>query len=162
MARNSTGRDTLKQARHDLTTASTTKQLRVAQAVVFPLDLGISLARTAELIGMTSGWVARSRIRYITLQRKGKTPDSRGGRRNSLLTPDEEKEFVRLGLLGIRNTWDTLVISLKKSLEQKVRRPVALSTVYNILNRVKKADPEQYRNWHSYEYYLAHRIRIPA
>jgi len=162
MARRPTGTVVLEQARLDLYAAKTVKQLRVAQAVVFPLDLGIDLARTSELIGMTPGWVARARVRYISLYTIGKKADTRGGRRNNLLTPDEEKEFVRNALLRHRYSWDTLAIGLKEALDKKLHRGVALSTAYNILDRVKRANPEEFKVWGSYDYYLEVRKLIPA
>lgn len=138
MARNPTGKDALNQARIDLLTAETAAELRVAQAVVFPLDLGISLTQTAELIGKTSGWVARARIHYIRQYENAELPNVRGGRRNNLLAPDEEIEFVKAALLEPRVKFLSDVKALKLALEKRVGRRVALSTAYNILNRVQE------------------------
>ncbi len=138
MARRSTGIEALEQARHDLHCATSVEQLRVAQSVILPLDLGISLARTANLIGVTPGWVARARIRYIHLYNYGEIADTRGGRRNNLLAPDEEIDFVEAALRGPgRNHWLSDVQALKSALETRVKRRIALSTAYNILNRVR-------------------------
>lgn len=136
MARNPTGNEALAQARSDLLTAETVAELRVAQAVVFPLDLGISLTRTAELIGKTPGWVARARISYISNHKNAELPGLRGGRRNNLLPPDEEIEFVKAALLEPRVQSISDVIALKFALEKRVGRRIALSTAYNILDRV--------------------------
>lgn len=136
MARKSTGHEALTQARSELLTAETVEQLRVAQAVVFPLDLGISLSRTAEMIGKTPGWVARARICYISNYKNAELPGLRGGRRNNLLPPDEEIEFVKAALLEPRARSVSDVNALKFALEKRVGRRIALSTAYNILDRV--------------------------
>jgi len=87
---------------------------------------------------MTPGWVARARIRYIYLHAKGKKADTRGGRRNNLLSLDEEKQLVQAALQRARSSWDSPMQTLKPLLDKKVGRIVALSTAYNILNRVRK------------------------
>lgn len=162
MGRLPSGSEALDQARLDLTNASSVHQLRAAQAVVFPLDLGLSLTATAKLIGMTPGWVARARVRYIQLHKNGKKPEIRGGRRNNLLTLDEEVEIVRAAISKQRNTWDSLVVTLRKELERRLQqrspqrspRTVALSTAYNILNRVRNNHPGEYDRWKYPCYYV--------
>lgn len=140
MARKPTGIEALEQARHDLLGATSVEQFRVAQAVILPLELGISLARTAELIGMTSGWVARARIRYIYLYNNAEIPAPRGGRRNNLLAPEEEIDFVEAALRGpTRDRSISDIQALKSALEKRLGHDrFALSTAYNILNRVKR------------------------
>ena len=139
MARKPTGIEALEQARHDLLGATSVEQFRVAQAVILPLELGISLARTAELIGMTPGWVARARIRYIYLYNNVELPAARGGRHNNLLAPDEEIDFVEAALRGpTRDRSISDIQALKSALEKRLRRHIALSTAYNILNRAKR------------------------
>jgi hypothetical protein len=150
MARNPTGYEALDAAKLDILNATTLKQLRIAQAVVLPLELRISLAQTAEMIGMTPGWVARARVRYIAKHSSLKVGDSRGGRRNFLATPDEEEKLVAEVLKNRRNYWRLPVHTLRDKLIAKVGREIAFSTTYNILNRVLKKHP----HWRSREHWM--------
>jgi hypothetical protein len=149
MARHPTGYEALEAAKSDILYATTLKQIRVAQAVVLPLELRISLAQTAEMIGMTPGWVARARVRYIAKNSGLKVLESRGGRRNFLATPDEEERIVADVMRNQRHTWKRPVHDLRDRLASKVGREIALSTAYNILNRVMASHP----NWKSWEYW---------
>ena len=94
MARKPTGTEALAQALLNLTTATTIEQFQLAQAVVMPLVLGLTLTETASIMGKTPGWVARARIGFIKKSSEKKAPKSQGGRRNSLLSFDEEIDFV--------------------------------------------------------------------
>ena len=149
MGRRPTGHQALSQARKDLASAKTVEQLRTAQAVVMPLDLGLSLHQTAELIGMSAAWVGRARIRYLKGNVPRGVPDKRGGARNNLLPQEEEKRLVEMAEL--RRHWRGTAKLLKKSVEQKLGRTVALSTIYNMLRRseyAKELDEQAHlREW---------------
>ena len=56
MARKAGGVEQLAEAREALRTAKTAAELRAAQAVVLPLELGLSLAQTAKAIGRSVGF----------------------------------------------------------------------------------------------------------
>jgi hypothetical protein len=150
MARHPTGYEALEAAKLDILNATTVKQMRVAQAVVLPLELRISLAQTAAMIGMTPGWVARTRVRYIAKHSCSHMLDSRGGRRNFLVTPDEEEKMVAEVLKNRRNYWRLPVHALRNKLNAKVGREIALSTTYNILNRVFS----KYPHWRSRQHWV--------
>lgn len=79
MARKPTGNEALEKAQQDLISATTINQLQVAQAVVMPLLLGLTLTETASVIGKTAGWVARSRISYIKKFSEAKVSEGRAG-----------------------------------------------------------------------------------
>ena len=57
--------EVLRSARQALSSARTAEQLRQAQAVVLPLDYGLSLADTAQVIGVSPGWACQLRRRFI-------------------------------------------------------------------------------------------------
>lgn len=52
MARMARGQEALAQARTAIAEAKTVEQLRQAQAVVLPLEHGLSLEATAQMIGL--------------------------------------------------------------------------------------------------------------
>ena len=53
--------EVLMNAREALSAARTVEQLRQAQAVVLPLDYGLSLTDTAQVIGVSAGWACQLR-----------------------------------------------------------------------------------------------------
>ena len=53
------------EARAAMRTAKTADELRAAQAVVLPLDYGLSLAQTARVIGRSVPWTCRLRNRFL-------------------------------------------------------------------------------------------------
>jgi len=67
MARKARGRDLLEQAKGLLSKAKTAEELRQAQAVVMPLEFGLSIEQTARAIGVSTGWACQLRIRLVDL-----------------------------------------------------------------------------------------------
>jgi transposase len=116
--------------------ARTADELRVALAVVIPLEHGLSLRQTGELIGRSEAWVARERRRYI----KGERPAARtrGGRRNQLMTADEETQIVRRGIMLSAYRWERARPKIREFIEEKVGRPIADSTLDSIIARVAR------------------------
>ena len=100
-----------------------------------PLELGITLAQTAAMIGMTPGWVARSRVRYIQKHSEQVELKPRGGRRNNLLSPKEELAMVNAAVKSLHPAFAPVVLRLKDAIQERIGRQIALSTAYNILNR---------------------------
>jgi hypothetical protein len=74
MARKARGRDLLEQAKGCLSKAKTVEELRQAQAVVMPLEFGLSIKQTAHAIGVSTGWACQLRNRFI---REGGIPKER-------------------------------------------------------------------------------------
>jgi hypothetical protein len=54
MARTASGSEHIHAARRLLKTARTADELRLAQAVLLPLELGLSIKQTAQVIGRSS------------------------------------------------------------------------------------------------------------
>ena len=66
MARLASGdSDILANARKAIASAQNLEQLRQAQSVVLPLAYGLSLAQTAQVIGVSPGGVCQLRRRFI-------------------------------------------------------------------------------------------------
>jgi hypothetical protein len=82
MGRKAKGREILEGAKAYLSRAKTAEALRQAQAVVFPLEYGMTMEQTAEAIGVSSGWACQLRNRFMkegSISETGKP--LRGGRR---------------------------------------------------------------------------------
>lgn len=136
MARPARGVNNLEWAREVLARAQSIEQLRQAQAVVLPLDYGLTLEQTARAIGRSVPWTCRLRNRFLAGEIVGDGQrQSRGGRRRENMTRAQEQELLA-PLLEQANGGGILVVSqLKGQLEAKLGRAMALSSVYNLLHR---------------------------
>ena len=87
MSRPASGDDeVLMVAREAIASARTVEQLRQAQAVVLPLDYAMSLADTAQVIGVSPGWACQLRRRFMQGQVAGApgAPTPGGRKRENL------------------------------------------------------------------------------
>jgi transposase len=152
MARVASGQSAVAQARKAIAQATTVEQLRQAQAVVFPLDHGLSLADTAKMIGLSVGWTCRLRNAFIRgdVVGDGSTP-ARGGRRHENFTPEREREVLQPFLERARSGGILVVPELKPLLEAELGREMALSSVYNLLHRHgwRKLAPDKHHPQHN-------------
>ena len=136
MARAAKGLESIEQARAAIAAATTVEQLRQAQALVLPLEHGLSLEATARMIGLSVGWTSRLRNAFLRgeVVGDGSTP-ARGGRHHANFTPEQERELLKPVLDRARTGGVLVVPDLKPILEAALGRPMALSTVYNLLHR---------------------------
>lgn len=127
----------VQRAREILANTDDLDQIRVAQAVILP-HLGLTLDQAAQVIGRDRYWVSRARNRFI----KGEAPQlSHGGRRNAYFNETQERALVgdvlahwHAATPGL--VWNTSIRAmLKDRLDKEVGRPVADSTVSDMLNR---------------------------
>ena len=124
------------EAKKAAASAKTANELRIALALLLPAECGLTLSQTADVLGRSVSWVARQRKLGVSGPR-ARLNTGRGGRRNALLTPDEEVELVKLAVVmsnrprggGIAKQLAALVHERKKV------RP-SPSTAYGILERV--------------------------
>jgi hypothetical protein len=65
MVRQVTGGEVLGRAKKLIVEATTVNELRQAQAVLLPLEFGLTLAQTAHAIGVSVGWACQLRRRFI-------------------------------------------------------------------------------------------------
>jgi hypothetical protein len=85
----------LELAREVLACAQTVEQLRQAQAVVLPLDYGLSLEQTAHAIGRSVGWTSCLRNRFLSGEIAGDGQrQARGGRWRQNMTPEQERDAL--------------------------------------------------------------------
>jgi hypothetical protein len=91
MVRIERGEEYVERAMRVIANAVTVEPLHQAQAVVLPLRFAMSLERTAEVTGLSVGWVNKQRNRFIQGKAVGDgTVHARGGRRRLNFTPEEE------------------------------------------------------------------------
>ncbi len=136
MARKPQGEDVLQQAKAVLSAAGTVQELRSAQALIFPLEFGFSLAQTARAIGVSKRWACTLRNRFSRVARGEEAPKGkRGGRKRQNLTPEEEARFLLPFLDRAKEGGVLVVSSIHQELENRLGRKVALSSVYNLLHR---------------------------
>ena len=107
-----------------------------AQAVVFPLEYGMTMEQTAEAIGVSPGWACQLRNRFIkegSISEAGKP--LRGGRRRENMSIEEERAFL-LPFFERAKTGGFLVVNdIKEAMDKRVGRHVALASAYNLLHR---------------------------
>jgi transposase len=137
MSRPSSGDDeVLTNAREAIATAQTVKQLRQAQAVVLPLDYGLSLADTAQVIGVSPGWACQLRRRFMHGQLAGAADaPTAGGRKHQNMSLQEEREFLAPFLEQAATGGVLVVGQVKAALDKRLGREVALASAYNLLHR---------------------------
>jgi hypothetical protein len=137
MSRPATGDDqVLMSAREAIASAQTVEQLRQAQAVVLPLDYAMSLADTAQVIGVSPGWACQLRRRFMQGKVAG-APDAPtpGGRKRQNMTVQEEREFLAPFLESAAVGGVLVVGEIKAALDKRLGREVALASAYNLLHR---------------------------
>ena len=136
MARIASGKEFLEQAKELLAHARTVDELRQAQAVVLPLELGLSMAQTATAIGVSAGWACQLRTRFI---RDGGTRDrgrpGRGGRRRENLSREAEVAFLAPFLKKASVGGILIVSDIKRALDAQLTRTTSLAATYNLLHR---------------------------
>lgn len=138
MARKARGRDLLEQAKGCLSKAKTAEDLRQAQAVVMPLEFGLSIEQTARAIGVSTGWACQLRNRFIreggiAIPREDKP--LRGGRRRENMSLEEEEAFLAPFFDKAKEGGILVVSEIKNALDQRLGRNVALASAYNLLHR---------------------------
>lgn len=136
MARRSGGKDLLNYAKAYLPKAKTAEELRQAQAVIFPLEFGMTIKQTAQAIGVSTGWASQLRNRFIREGGvQGEDKSSRGGRRRENMSIEEEQEFL-VPFLDKAKTGGILVVGeIKQAMDKRLHRNVPLSSAYNLLHR---------------------------
>ena len=137
MGRLASGNEVLELAEECLSKAKSAAELRQAQAVLLPLKYGMSMEKTAELIGVSRGWACQLRRSFVKTGGacfgKGETRGS--GRGRSLLSPEEEREFLE-PFTGKARTGGILVVNeIRVALEDRLGKKVATATTYNLLRR---------------------------
>lgn len=136
MARVASGKEVLEQAKDLLVNARTIEELRQAQAVVLPLEFGLSMKQTATAIGVSVGWACQLRMRLIRSGGIRETEKStRGGRRRENLSREEEVAFLAPFIEKASVGGILIVSEIKQALDARLKRKTSLAATYNLLHR---------------------------
>ena len=134
MARKPRGIELLDTARALLSKSQDADEVRTLQAVVFPLEFGMSIQATARAVGRSVRWTTKARNRFISAG--GLPAEARPAMRcRALMTEAEEAAFLEPFLEAALRGGVLVVGSIRAALEAKLGRPVAKATTYNILHR---------------------------
>lgn len=140
MARIARGEEFVESALQVIANAVTLEQLRQAQAVLLPLRFGLSLKQTAEITGLSAGWVSKQRNRFIQGKPTGDgSVPVRGGRHRQNFTAEQEASMLKPFLQHASEGGVLVVSQIKSQLEEALGRSMSLSGVYALLHR---------HNWH--------------
>jgi transposase len=139
-------------------TTESLEEFRAALAVLLPAKVGLTLERTAEMLGVGTASINRmqARIRASRTSVSGKR--NWGGRRRSLLTPTEEVEFLRPWAEQAQAAGILVLSPIRAALAERVGHPVKASVVWRLLarhgwrkvapdTRHPKNDPQVMRAW---------------
>ena len=126
----------VKRAQMIAATATSVESLRRCQAVLLPALFAATLEQTADVLGVSRATVARLQVAFRKQRSRLPAADRNwGGRRQSLLTPEEEIAFLR-PWLGSAATGNLVVVSpIRAALAQQLGQPVKPSVVYRLLAR---------------------------
>jgi transposase len=117
--------------------ATSLQELRAAQSVLLPAVMKTTLTETAALLGVGRATVARLQADFRQSEKPNVAPAKRnwGGRRNALLTVEEEEEFLTPWLEQARTGGVLVVSPLRAALAQRLGKRVKASVVYRLLAR---------------------------
>jgi transposase len=149
----------VKRAQRSAATSTSVESLRQCQAVLLPAVFGATLEQTAAVLGVGRATVARLQATFRK-QAPGEPNPGRnwGGRRQSLLTQEEERAFLKPWLERAKAGSLVVVSPIRAALAQRLGQPVKPSVVYRLLarhgwrkvapdTRHPKSQPEVQADW---------------
>ena len=149
----------VKRAQLTAATSTSVESLRQCQAVLLPALFGATLEQTAMVLGVGRATVARLQTTFRN-KRPAEPNLARnwGGRRQSLLTPQEESAFLKPWLESAATGNLVVVSPIRAALAQRLGKPVKPSVVYRLLarhgwrkvapdTRHPKSKPEVQEDW---------------
>lgn len=111
--------------------------MRQAQAVLLPLELGLSLEQTALAIGRSVGATCNMCTRFMAVSegRRAAPRSKRDLRNRASTTLEREAKILDEVLRGAPDGTALVVPLLKPQIEARLGKPLALSSVYRMLAR---------------------------
>ena len=149
----------IKRAQLIASSSTSVESLRECQAILLPALLGATLEQTASVLGVGRATVARLQTTFRQQRPAGFAPSRNwGGRRQSLLTPEEESAFLKPWLESAAAGNLVVVSPIRAALAQQLGQPVKPSVVYRLLarhgwrkvapdTRHPKSDPAVQEEW---------------
>ena len=160
MARPASGASQIEAAKLSLKNATSANQLRAAQAVLLPLELGLSLTQTAKAIGRSVGATCRMRTGYcaVAAGKRQATQPKTALRNRAKATLVQEAAALDKVLVDAHLAGVVIIPRLKPLIEQELGKTMALSGIYRMLHRHgwrklaldtehPKGDPEARQIW---------------
>jgi transposase len=136
MARPATGREFVKTAKERIASAKTVDSLRAAQALLLPLEFGLSLEQTATVIGLSKSRTGKLRTQFQRIETGAvKIRSKKELRNHARMSLDEEVKFLTGFVARAKNPAALSVAELKAELEKCTGMQVSTSTVYHLLRR---------------------------
>jgi transposase len=136
MARPATGREFVKTAKERIALAKTVDSLRAAQALLLPLEFGLSLEQTATIIGLSKSRTGKLRTQFQRIETGAvKIRSKKELRNHARMSLDEEVKFLARFVAEAKDPGTLSIAELKVELEKYTGRPVSTSTVYQLLRR---------------------------
>jgi len=118
-------------------TVKTTRDLddfKSALAVLLPAQVGFTLEQTAKILGVGTASINRMQTRFH-VDRTSSQRRNWGGRRKSLLTPQEEIDFLKPWAEQAREAGLLVLSPIRAALALRVGQPVKASVVWRLLAR---------------------------
>lgn len=127
----------IEEARRAVIEAKTVEDLRAAQAVLLPLEFGLSLEQTAQAIGRSKGYTSVIRNRYCKIASNEESPPraKRSLRNRAYMSKEEEKALLDQVLVDAEKGGVLVIPPLHETLCKQLGQPISLSTVYRLLHR---------------------------
>ena len=110
-------------------------EYRSALAVLLPAQLGLTLKRTAELLGVGTASVNRMQSRLQGALTAASPGRNWGGRRQALLTLEEEIQFLQPWAEKAKAAGLLVLSPIRAALSERIGYPVKASVVWRLLER---------------------------
>ena len=111
------------------------EDFKSALAVLLPAKAGLTLDQTASLLGVGTASVNRLQVRLDRARTSGSGKRNWGGRRKSLLTAQEEIDFLKPWAEQAQDAGLLVLSPIRAALAQRVGHPVKASVVWRLLAR---------------------------
>ena len=122
-------------ARQTVKATQSLDDFRSAMAVLLPAQVGLTLQETADLLGVGTASVHRMQTRLQVGRTSSSGLRNWGGRRQSLLTAQEEIDFLKPWAEQARDAGLLVLSPIRAALAQRVGHAVKASVVWRLLAR---------------------------